>query len=164
MAGLDPEFVISEEQQPLVATATELQAAIAELIRRNAQLSAQMQRTSRHERRQREKFYVSVLRVADAFDRILAPTGVDELDELLQNRLASVRTAAALLQQVLTQEDIMPLEIAAGDPYDSAFAEAAEVQVRSDCPDRTILAIIERGYRWEEKLLRPARVVVSKQA
>jgi molecular chaperone GrpE len=47
-----------------------------------------------------------------------------------------------------------------GSPFDPTVHEAIHMQP-SDEPEGTVVAVVERGYRQSERVLRPARVVVS---
>jgi len=50
----------------------------------------------------------------------------------------------------------------AGQPFDPAWHEAIVAQESRDQPPNTVLAVIQKGYSLNGRLLRPARVVVSK--
>jgi molecular chaperone GrpE len=50
----------------------------------------------------------------------------------------------------------------AGQPFDPAWHEAMVAQVSQDQPANTVLTVIQKGYSLNGRLLRPARVIVSK--
>src|SRR5271155_5309935 len=50
----------------------------------------------------------------------------------------------------------------AGQPFDPAWHEAMAVQESPDYPAGTVLSVIQKGYSLNGRLLRPARVIVSK--
>ncbi len=50
----------------------------------------------------------------------------------------------------------------AGQPFDPAWHEAMAVQESADQPANTVLLVIQKGYSLNGRLLRPARVIVSK--
>ncbi len=56
---------------------------------------------------------------------------------------------------------IVPFD-ALGKPYDPAFHEAVVQLEKADVPDRTVLEELRRGYLQGDRVLRAARVVVSK--
>ena len=165
MARLEPEFAITEEPQPVLeATAGGPRAILAGLIKRHADLGDSLARTSRNEESRRRRFFLSLLKVADAFDRILRETELAEMDEIARNRMVGVIATSAMLQEVLADEEITAMEHLVGMPFDPASEEAIEARVRPDCPERTVLEVTQKGYHWKEQLLRRARVVVSKQS
>jgi len=52
----------------------------------------------------------------------------------------------------------------AGQPFDPAWHEAMVAQESTEHPANTVVAVIQKGYSLNGRLLRPARVVVSKAA
>jgi molecular chaperone GrpE len=50
-----------------------------------------------------------------------------------------------------------------GQPFDPAWHEAMVAQPSADHPAGTVLSVIQKGYALNGRLLRPARVIVSKQ-
>jgi len=50
----------------------------------------------------------------------------------------------------------------AGQPFDPEWHEAMAVQESRDQPPNTVLSVIQKGYSLNGRLLRPARVIVSK--
>jgi molecular chaperone GrpE len=49
-----------------------------------------------------------------------------------------------------------------GQPFDPEWHEAMAVQESADQPANTVLSVIQKGYSLNGRLLRPARVIVSK--
>ncbi len=62
----------------------------------------------------------------------------------------------ALSQFGLTEID--PLN----EEFDPNFHEVMMTEEREDLPEDTVVKVLSKGYKLEEKLLRPAKVVVSK--
>jgi molecular chaperone GrpE len=50
----------------------------------------------------------------------------------------------------------------AGQPFDPEWHEAMVAQENRDKPANTVLSVIQKGYSLNGRLLRPARVIVSK--
>ncbi len=50
----------------------------------------------------------------------------------------------------------------AGQPFDPAWHEAMVAQPSAERPVNTVLSVIQKGYSLNGRLLRPARVIVSK--
>jgi molecular chaperone GrpE len=51
-----------------------------------------------------------------------------------------------------------------GDPFDPERHEAVEVRVTDDLPDRTVADVVRSGFAIGGRVLRPARVVVSRRS
>jgi len=49
-----------------------------------------------------------------------------------------------------------------GQPFDPAWQEAMVVQESAQAPPDTVLTVVQKGYSLNGRLLRPARVIVSK--
>jgi molecular chaperone GrpE len=50
----------------------------------------------------------------------------------------------------------------AGQPFDPEWHEAMTVQDSREHPANTVLSVIQKGYSLNGRLLRPARVIVSR--
>ncbi|MGD8451861.1 MAG: nucleotide exchange factor GrpE [Phycisphaerae bacterium] len=62
--------------------------------------------------------------------------------------------------KVLKSRNIEPIE-AAGRPFDPSFHEAMLQQPSDEHPAGTVMQELARGYKMHERVLRPARVIVS---
>ena len=49
-----------------------------------------------------------------------------------------------------------------GQPFNPELHEAMVTQESADHPAHTVLQVIQRGYQLNGRLLRPARVIVSR--
>ena len=67
----------------------------------------------------------------------------------------------AQIEDVLKKRGLERIPIKVGDKFNPALAEAI-AEVESDKPAGTIVEEIEAGYRLYDKILRPARVKLSK--
>ena len=65
------------------------------------------------------------------------------------------------LEDILSKNGLERIMISAGDAFDPAFHEALG-EIESDKPSGAIAAEVERGYLLNGKLIRPARVKISK--
>ncbi len=71
-----------------------------------------------------------------------------------------VALVKAQLLDVLHRHGITAVE-AAGKPFDANQHEAVMQQPSGDVPAQTVLQVLEDGYLLHERVLRPARVIVS---
>ena len=65
------------------------------------------------------------------------------------------------LDNVLKQRGLEILSVKVGEKFNPVLSEAM-VEIESEQPAGTILEVIESGYKLHDKILRPARVKVSK--
>jgi molecular chaperone GrpE len=77
---------------------------------------------------------------------------------------ALLEGSTATLKQLLRAFDKAGIKVIdpAGQPFDPAWHEAMVAQPSDDKPANTVLSVIQKGYSLNGRLLRPARVVVSK--
>jgi len=81
------------------------------------------------------------------------------------DKLAALQTGIAMIQQqlksLLTEAGLEEID-ATGKPFDPTFHEAVSQQ-ESDEPEGQVIQQIRKGYKFRERLLRPAAVTVAKK-
>ena len=65
------------------------------------------------------------------------------------------------IEDILRKRGLVKVELKPGDRFDPAVAEAM-AEISSDKPEGTIVEEVEPGYRLHDKVIRAARVIVSK--
>ena len=70
-------------------------------------------------------------------------------------------TERALLD-AFARHDIRPIEPAAGEPFDPQKHHAMLEVEDAGCPPGTVARLLQPGYAYHERLLRPALVGVAK--
>jgi molecular chaperone GrpE len=82
------------------------------------------------------------------------------------DKLASLQAGIAMIQQqlksVLTESGLEELD-ATGKSFDPAFHEAVSQLETIDVPEGHVAQQLRKGYKFRERLLRPAAVVVAKK-
>lgn len=166
MGQTPSEFVIDEELIPLgIPTQAEyLWEQLNALIVRCAELTEKLQRAEQKEERKRRQLLLNLLEVTDAFERIFRDTDLAELDEVTRSRLRSVRVTSTLLENVLEEEDVIAMDGLEGHPFDPYIQDVATIEMDTDKPNNSVLEVREKGYRWQGRVLRKAKVVVSRTA
>jgi molecular chaperone GrpE len=103
----------------------------------------------------KRELILQLLEVLDGFDRALlhvgnAPSSVSEGLQLLQRKLLSV----------LEAQGVTPLQ-SLGETFNPELHEAIGTVKSEDVEPGTVADEVQRGYRWGDDLLRPARVRVA---
>jgi molecular chaperone GrpE len=102
-----------------------------------------------------------VLPILDNFEMALAAAQNAEA-----GKLASFQSGVVMIQQqlksVLVETGLEEID-AAGKPFDPNFHEAVSEQESGDVADGNVLQQLRKGYRFKDRLLRPATVVVAKK-
>jgi molecular chaperone GrpE len=65
------------------------------------------------------------------------------------------------IEDILRKRGLARIKIDPGDPFDPSVAEAM-AEVASDKPHGAIVEEVEPGYRLHDKIIRAARVIISK--
>lgn len=106
-----------------------------------------------------EKFAGDLLKVADSLERALATLDPDN-EELQPAREGTELTLKALLD-VFREHNIEQIN-PEGETFDPEWHEAMTMVARDDMESNRVVDVLEKGYVLNGRLLRPARVVVSK--
>lgn len=93
--------------------------------------------------------------VVDNLERALASAG--EAEEHLADGVRLVHSELLALLERNGVEQFDP----AGEPFDPAFHEALATRPAEDGDPGVVIDVVEKGYRANGSVLRPARVVVS---
>jgi molecular chaperone GrpE len=105
---------------------------------------------------QKESFIVELLPVIDNLERALASGASRDSAQFQQG----VEMTLKQLQLLLRQHGVESEEII-GKPFDPHRQEALSQGHDPAQPDHAILAVLQRGYRRGDKVVRPAKVVVN---
>lgn len=98
-----------------------------------------------------------ILPLADNLERALAHS--EETADIAAIR-AGVAATLQQLQQTLARYGVQPIP-AKGQPFDPEQHEAIAVVPYPALPPHTVIRVEQTGYTIQDKLLRPARVVVT---
>jgi molecular chaperone GrpE len=104
-----------------------------------------------------ERFAQELVPVGDALEAGINAGAANPGPALLEG-------AQATLRQLYRAFDKGGIKIIdpQGQPFDPEWHEAMAVQESADQPANTVLSVVQKGYSLNGRLLRPARVIVSK--
>ena len=109
-----------------------------------------------------ERFAQDLLPVVDNLERALeASSGSD--GEGMSAVVEGVELTLKSLVDVLSKNGITPVD-PHGEPFDPQVAQAMSMIENPDVEPNTVIAVMQRGYLLNDRLLRPAMVMVSKAA
>jgi molecular chaperone GrpE len=104
-----------------------------------------------------EKFAQELLPVLDGFELAQANAAGADAKSLLEGQAATLR----LLLKACEKAGIAELE-PTGQPFDPERHEAMVAQPSADAAPGTVLQTVQKGYVLNGRVLRPARVIVSR--
>ncbi len=106
-----------------------------------------------------EKLILSILPVVDNFERAINAGENSNTDKKI---LDGVKLIFKQLKDILEKEGLKPFE-SVGQKFDPYKHEAFFAIESKEHEPSTILEEIEKGYLLDDKIIRPAKVTVSKQ-
>ncbi|MEW5914080.1 MAG: nucleotide exchange factor GrpE [Thermodesulfobacteriota bacterium] len=154
------------EQAPL-ASAEQLAAELAELKDRVLRQAAELENFKKRSEREKADF---LRRANEGLVRDLLPV-LDNLERALAHARENAELASLLegmelvhseLLKTLGRHGLEPVE-AMGQPFDPVLHEAMMQQDNPELEENTVVGEMQKGYRFQDRLLRPAMVVVSKK-
>ncbi len=103
-----------------------------------------------------DRFATELLGVADSLEMGIAAGPAVDAASLLEGKQATLKQLKKVLRD-FGVEEIDP----AGERFDPEFHEAMTMQPSADVEPGNVLSVIQKGYRIDGRLLRPARVIVA---
>lgn len=160
--GLEPEQTQQGSHDPTDDAAVHQVAELREaLLRTRAEMDNLEKRTQRELEKARkfmfEGIFKDLLPVIDGLDQGLEATGEEDSPD---EGLALTRK---LLLQTLERHGLALID-PVGEVFDPEWHEAMSAQPNPEVAPETILLVLQKGYRLNDRLLRPARVVISSEA
>ncbi|MCI0660221.1 MAG: nucleotide exchange factor GrpE [Acidobacteria bacterium] len=104
----------------------------------------------------KRELVLSLIDVLDDFEHALK-----HIVESPASVSTGLRAIHGRLAKVLEEQGVIPFE-SVGHPFDPALHEAMVAEESDQHDPGTVLDEFSRGYRWGDKLLRPARVRVAR--
>ena len=163
---------VEETPDPVVQLQSELAAAQSEkaewhdrLLRKAAEFDNYRKRSEKEKAEaavfSKRAVLLELLPVLDACERAQESfsEAVEGGDLLLRYR-QGVDLLYKQLSDTLTKLGVVPFE-AHGERFDPNLHEALIREENSDYPEDTVMGVLRRGYRYKDRLLRPAQVKVA---
>ncbi len=160
-----------QEAARLAAEVDTLQGQIGDLTDRLLRAHAEMENMRKRAEREREetakyaisKFAREVVSVADNFERAIqaVPAGAAEEDAALKSLVDGVSMTEREFLNVLERNGVKRIS-PKGELFNPHQHQAMMEAQNPDVPTGTILEVYQCGYTIEDRVLRPAMVVVAK--
>jgi molecular chaperone GrpE len=100
---------------------------------------------------------LDLLAVQDSFDRAFQSEALKAEPQVYQG----MRSIQRQIHQLLEQRGVLTFETV-GQPFNPSLHEAIDTEASRKYPEATVSREIEKGYLWEGKVLRAAKVVVAR--
>ena len=112
-------------------------------------------------RNSKKEILLKLLGVKDNLERALS-YGESHDASNTESVIQGVRLTEYQLDQMLRSEGVTPLELL-GQPFNPEEAEAISTVMDPSVEDHTVVNEVQRGYRYQDQVLRPAKVIVAVQ-
>ena len=155
--------VHGDPEQALAAAELDLAKHRDAMLRMQAEMENLRKRLARDAERSRkfalERIMKDLLQVRDSMER-----GLDLVDEsaTVESLREGQELTLKMLAKVLQDNDLEAIE-PLGQPFDPEWHEAMTVLPSNEVEENTVLEVLQKGYRLHDRLIRPARVVVSRK-
>ncbi|MFY9561392.1 MAG: nucleotide exchange factor GrpE [Terriglobales bacterium] len=150
----------------VVSEIDKLRAERDALLDRLARLQAEFDNARKRAAREQQEFrefaaadvIKSILPVLDSFERALKAPAGDSND--LRSGLELIYRQ---FQDALQKLGVQPIQ-SVGKPFDPRVHEAVEMVDTTEVEDHHVLDELQRGYKYRDRLLRPAMVRVARNS
>jgi molecular chaperone GrpE len=109
-----------------------------------------------------EKFVKELLPVADSLEKAVESTeGHEEAGEVVANIREGVEMTLSLFMNSLSKFNVRQLN-PEGEPFDPQQHEAMSMVSAPNAEPNSVVAVVQKGYTLNDRLVRPAMVVIAK--
>lgn len=133
------------------------------LLRAHAEMNNVQKRSAREIEKSRrfalERFAKDLVPVIDSLDQALANGAAEPESEEAQPD--GMRLVYRQLVGVLERHGLEVID-PADQPFDPSWHEAMTMQPSGEVEPNTVLQVLQKGFKLHDRLLRPARVIVSR--
>ena len=130
------------------------------MLRMQAEMDNQRKRLARELEKAHkfalDKFMNALLPVRDSLERGLEAAAEADVGALKEGKALTLKLLTKVMQD-FGLEIIDPL----GEPFDPEWHEAVSMQAAGDAEANTVTTVIQKGFKLNERLIRPAMVIVA---
>ena len=135
----------------------ELQRTRADFLNSKRRIEEQAQR---EKERAKDKILIELLTLVDSFDTAMADKEVwESVDVKWRSGIEAIQSK---LQSILTAQYITPID-SVGKQFNPEEHEAVSSTQVDDAHVDTVIAVLQKGFKRGDTIIRPARVVVGTQ-
>ena len=163
----------SEEESvskgPLEGEQGKVEEVVEDFKSKYLYLAAELENQKKRFRREQENFFKfggerilgDLIEVIDNLERTIAAIEKDQ-DEKVQNIVTGINMVKKQFIEVLGRHGLTPLE-SLGEEFDPSVHEAVAEKESEQEESNKVVSVFEEGYKLKGRLLRAAKVVVSKR-
>ncbi len=139
----------------------QLQASLQNQLKQIATCERALREAQKDAQAEKEQLILEILEVFDSLEPLIDywSRNPDPAPPALRRLPRSLGGLRSKLLTLLEKRGVVPLEIPS-DP-DPHTCRVVEREVRPDLPSQTITHVVRRGFRWQERIVRPNEVITS---
>ena len=171
MSGIDPATEPKPEPDPaeLTMLLEDARARADDAHNQILRVRAEMENMSRRQAKELENahkfalegFIKELLQVRDSLELGQAAAAAEDAD--ISKLREGTELTLKLLRDVMTKFGVERID-PEGEPFNPEYHQAMSMQPRSDVPPNTVVNVVQSGYLLNGRLVRPALVMVSREA
>jgi molecular chaperone GrpE len=165
LVALEPGSIAPEQLAELKERAAKADEHWDRLLRTTADFDNFKKRAAREKQDAikfaNESLLQKLIPVLDNFDMALAATQTSGKGDAVQSLQTGVSMIYQQLKSALTEAGLEELD-AADKPFDPNVHEAVSQKETAEVPEGQVVQQLRKGYKFRDRLLRPASVVVAK--
>jgi len=165
LVALEPGTIAPEQLTELKERAAKADEHWDRLLRTTADFDNFKKRAAREKQDAikfaNESLLQKLIPVLDNFDMALAAAQTSGKGEAVQSLQTGVNMIYQQLKSALTEAGLEELD-AADKPFDPNLHEAVSQKETAEVPEGQVVQQLRKGYKFRDRLLRPASVVVAK--
>jgi molecular chaperone GrpE len=165
LVALEPGSIAPEQLTELKERAAKADEHWDRLLRTTADFDNFKKRAAREKQDAikfaNESLLQKLIPVLDNFDMALAAAQTSGKGEAVQSLQTGVKMIYQQLKSALTEAGLEELD-ATGKPFDPNLHEAVSQKETAEVPEGQVVQQLRKGYKFRDRLLRPASVVVAK--
>ena len=165
LVALEPGTIAPEQLTELKERAAKADEHWDRLLRTTADFDNFKKRAAREKQDAikfaNESLLQKLIPVLDNFDMALAAAQTSGKGEAVQSLQTGVNMIYQQLKSALTEAGLEEVD-AADKPFDPNLHEAVSQKETAEVPEGQVVQQLRKGYKFRDRLLRPASVVVAK--
>jgi molecular chaperone GrpE len=156
---------MKQDARKLMELMEENEKYLNSLLRVRADFENYQKRTERESERYNEVVMERIMRkLIIHYDDLIRALNVLKVSANTEGISKGFEIIVNNFRKVLEEEGVRPMEVE-GEKFDPYKHEVMIVEEgREDIPENTIIEELEKGYYYKDKVLRPAKVKISKQS
>jgi molecular chaperone GrpE len=150
-------------ERQLEEARSQLETAFADVLRARAEMDNVRKRAQRDveqaHRYALERYVSELLPVCDSMEMgVQAAANTQDVAAMREGLELTLK----MLTEAFSRTGVEPVIPAAGERFDPEFHQAMGMEESAECPPGSVVRVMQKGYRLNDRLLRPALVVVAR--